>query len=84
MHFMRLNRLSDFMQVLYSKRKHPTKKEDFPMYILFTRIYLLQEQKLNSNKYSEQELNMGNFVQPTENNVHIYEKARDFTFYVFL
>jgi hypothetical protein len=49
---MHLNMLSSFM--------HPTKNEYFPMHILFTLIYLLQEQKLNHKNYSEQELNMGN------------------------
>jgi hypothetical protein len=38
---MSLNKLSDFMQVLYSACKRYTKKEDFPNYLLFTTIYLL-------------------------------------------
>jgi hypothetical protein len=84
MHFLNLNILSDFMQVLNSTRKHSTKNEYFPMHILFTTIYLLQEQKLNHRNYSVQEINMINFVHATENDVHIYAKFGDFTFYRFL
>jgi hypothetical protein len=41
MHSKSLNKFYDFMQVLYSTREHHAKNEDFPMHILFTRIYLL-------------------------------------------
>jgi hypothetical protein len=51
-----------FMQVLNSIYKHPTKNEYFPKHILFSTIYLMQEQKLNHNKYFEQDINMRNFV----------------------
>jgi hypothetical protein len=78
---MNLNKISDFMQVLNSIRKHPTKDEYFPMHILFTTIYLLQEQKLNHRNYSEWEINMDNFIQDTEHDVHMYEKFGDLTFY---
>jgi hypothetical protein len=78
---MNLNKISDFMQVLNSIRKHPTKDEYFPMHILFTTIYLLQEQKLNHRNYSEWETNMDSFVQDTEHDVHMYEKFGDLTFY---
>jgi hypothetical protein len=54
--------LYDFMQVLNSIYKHPTKNEYFPKHILFSTIYLMQEQKLNHNKYFEQDINMRNFV----------------------
>jgi hypothetical protein len=47
---MHLNMLSDFMQVLNSTRKHPTKNDYFTNHIIFTTIYLLQEQKLNPRK----------------------------------
>jgi hypothetical protein len=46
---MNLKMLFDFIQVLLSKQKHPTKDDYFSKYILFTIIYLLQEQKLNHN-----------------------------------
>jgi hypothetical protein len=35
---MTLNILFDFMQVLNSKRKHPTRNEYFPMHILLLRL----------------------------------------------
>jgi hypothetical protein len=54
--------LSDFMQVLNSIRKHSTKNEDFSKHILFSTIYLLQEQKLKARNYFEQEINMVNFI----------------------
>jgi hypothetical protein len=61
MRFMHLIMFSDFIQVLNSIRKHTTKNEYFSRHIIFTTIYLLQEQKLNPRIYSEQELNMSNF-----------------------
>jgi hypothetical protein len=72
MRLVRLTWLYDFMQVLYSARKPPTKNLYFPMYILFTIIYLLQNQKLNPRNYFEQRINMKNFVQATEYYVHMY------------
>jgi hypothetical protein len=50
---MSLYNFYDFMQVLNSIRKHNTKNEYFPMHILFTRIYLLQEQKVNHRNFSK-------------------------------
>jgi hypothetical protein len=47
---MSLNNFSNFIQVLYNTREHQTKNECFPMQILFSAIYLLQEQQLNHNK----------------------------------
>jgi hypothetical protein len=52
---MNLNMLSNFMQVLNSIRKHPTKNEYLSNHIQFTTNYLLQKLKLNHNKHSEQE-----------------------------
>jgi hypothetical protein len=44
-----------------------------PRIIIFLYIiYLLQEQELNHENYSEQELNMSNFVQANEYDVHMY------------
>jgi hypothetical protein len=43
---MNLNMLSDFMQVLNIMSKHTTKNGYFPKHLLFTKIYLLQKQKL--------------------------------------
>jgi hypothetical protein len=59
---MNLIMLSDFMQILNSRRKHPTKNEYFPMHILFTTFYLLQEQKLNHRNYSKLKIIMRIFV----------------------
>jgi hypothetical protein len=59
---MHLIMFYDFIQVLNSIKKHPTKNEYFSRHIIFTIIYLLQEQKLNPRIYSEQELNMSNFA----------------------
>jgi hypothetical protein len=64
--------------------KHHTKNGCFPMHIIFTTIYSLTEQKLNHNKYSKQELNMSNFSQATEHDVHMYAKFGYLYFYVFL
>jgi hypothetical protein len=50
---MSLNKFSDFMKVISSIGKHPTKNEYFSRPILFTTIYLLQEQKLNPRNYFE-------------------------------
>jgi hypothetical protein len=50
------------MQVLLMKKRHHTNNEHFPTHILFTRIYLLQEQKLNPRNYSEHKIIMSIFV----------------------
>jgi hypothetical protein len=46
---MHLIMLYDFTQVLYSTRKFPTKNYYFYKHILFSTIYLMQEQNLNHN-----------------------------------
>jgi hypothetical protein len=63
MHFRILILPSDFMQVLNIIRKHYTNNEYFPKHMVFTTIYLLQEQKLNPRNYSEQKINMIYFIQ---------------------
>jgi hypothetical protein len=50
---MCLNKLHDFIQVAYSPWKLYTNNYYFPKHILFTMIYLLQEQNLNPTNYSE-------------------------------
>jgi hypothetical protein len=52
---MRLNKLYGFIHVSYSMRKLYTNNYYFPKHILFTMIYLLQEQNLNPRNYSYQE-----------------------------
>jgi hypothetical protein len=84
MHLMNLNMLYDFMQVLNIKRKHPTKNEYFPKHLIFTTIYFMQVEKLNRNKYYGKEINMNNFVQTTEHDVHMYAKFGGLTVYEFL
>jgi hypothetical protein len=83
LHFSNLIILSDFMHVLNSIRKHYAKDEYFPKHILFTTIYLLQEQKLNPNKYSEKDINLRNFVQATKNGVHMHAKVQGLILHVF-
>jgi hypothetical protein len=70
------------MKVLDIKMKHPTTNKYFPKHILFSKIYLFQEQKLNHRNYSEKELNMSNFVQANDHDVHMYAKFGGLTFYV--
>jgi hypothetical protein len=50
---MNLNMLSDLMQVIYINRKHPNKNGHFPKHILFSKIYLLHQNKLNPRNYSK-------------------------------
>jgi hypothetical protein len=59
---MRLNKLYAFIHVSYSMRKLYTNNYYFPKHILFTMIYLLQEQNLNPRNYSYQELILNFFV----------------------
>jgi hypothetical protein len=54
---MHLILLFEFLQVLYSAWKLPTKNYYFSKHILFSIIYLLQEQKLNPKNYYKQEIN---------------------------
>jgi hypothetical protein len=71
---MSLNKLFDFIHILYSIRKYHTKIEHFYKHILFSIIHLLQEHELNHRNYYQQELNMGNFAQANEHGVHMYAK----------
>jgi hypothetical protein len=74
---MNLNMLSDFMHVININRKHYTKNKYFPKHFLFSTTYLLHKQKLNHGNYSEQDINMGNFVHTSEYDVHMYTKFQD-------
>jgi hypothetical protein len=55
MRFMNLIILYYFMQGLNNTREFAANNYYFPMHILFTTIYLLQEQELNPRTYSELE-----------------------------
>jgi hypothetical protein len=76
--------LFDFMQVLISIRKNYTNNEYFYRYILFTMIYLLQEQKLNPRNYSEQEIIMSNFVQAKDYDMIMYKNFQCMNMHLFL
>jgi hypothetical protein len=78
--------LHDFMHVLYSTREHHAKNEDFPMHILFTRIYLLQEYKLNYRTYYGKKLIMRNLVQANayDMNMHACNVSRFIFLYIFV
>jgi hypothetical protein len=73
-----------FMQVLNNIRNHSTKNEYFPMHIIFTTIYVLQKQKLNPRNCSEQEIDMGNFVQATECDMNMHVKIKCMNMHGFL
>jgi hypothetical protein len=76
MHYMHLIFIYDFLHVLYSAGKLSTKNEYFSKHILFSTIYLLQEQKLNPRNYSEQEIIMTIFVQANYHDVHMHAKIQ--------
>jgi hypothetical protein len=71
---MSLNKLCDFIQVVYIMRKYYTEVEYFPYHILFITIYLLLDYKLVHNTNAMQETNMSNFVQANEHQVYMYAK----------
>jgi hypothetical protein len=54
------------------------------MYILFTIIYLLQEQKLNPINYSEQVTIMIIFTQANDHYVHMHTKIQYLILHRFL
>jgi hypothetical protein len=81
---MNLIMLFDFIQVLHIKRRLSTKDAHFSEYILFTMIYLLQEQKLNPRNCFEQEIIMSNFVQPKEYDMIMYAKFQCMIMHLFL
>jgi hypothetical protein len=78
---MNLKMFFDFIQALIIKQKHSTKNEHFSKHIPFTTIYLLQKQKWNHNKESEQEINMKCFPKSNENDFHMYAKLQDLMFH---
>jgi hypothetical protein len=44
----------------------------------------MQEEKLNPKKYFGQEINMRNFLQASEHDMHMYAKFGGLTIYEFL
>jgi hypothetical protein len=76
MRFKNLTWFYDFIQFLYSIRKHYTKNKYFPKHILFTMIYLIQEQNLNPRNYPKQKINMVNFIQANEDDMNMSAKIQ--------
>jgi hypothetical protein len=72
------------MQGLNSTWEFATKNYYFPMHILFTTIYLLQEQELNPRIYSKQELIMGIFVEATNHEINMHAKIQHLILHRFL
>jgi hypothetical protein len=54
------------------------------MHNLFSTIYFRQEQKLNPNKYSDQEINMNYFIQAIDHDMIMYEKFQYLNMHGFL
>jgi hypothetical protein len=81
---MHLIMFSDFMQVLHIKRLHPTRNEYVSKHILFSTIYLLQEQELNHRIYSKQELMMSIFVQATDHEINMHANIQYLILHRFL
>jgi hypothetical protein len=73
-----------FLQVLYNARKLPTKNLYFSKHILFSTIYSLQEQKLNTSNYPRQELIMGIFVFATNYDMNMHAKIQSISKYIYL
>jgi hypothetical protein len=84
MRFKSLTRVYDFLQVTHIKRSQYTKNDHLPMYILFTIIYLLQEQKLNPRNYSEQVTIIIFFTQANDHYVHMHTKIQYLILHRFL
>jgi hypothetical protein len=72
MHYIHQILLSDFVQVLNSARKYPTKNKYFSKHSLFSTIYLLQGQELNHRIYSKKKLIMSILVQATDHDGAMY------------
>jgi hypothetical protein len=84
MRFTSLTRVYDFLQVIHIKRRQSTKNDHLAMYILFTIIYLLQEQKLNHRNYSKQVTIMIIFAQANYHDVHMHAKIQYLILHRFL
>jgi hypothetical protein len=84
MRFKSLTMVYDFLQVIHIKRCQSTRNDHLPMYILFTIIYLLQEQKLNPRNYSEQVTIMIIFAKANDHYVHMHAKIQYLILHRFL
>jgi hypothetical protein len=72
------------MQGLNSTREFATKNYYFPMHILFTKIYLLQEHELNYRIYSKEELIMSIFVHSSDHEINMRAKIQYLILHRFL
>jgi hypothetical protein len=81
---MALTTIYDFMQVPNSTRKFATKNYYFPMHILFTTIYLLQELELNPIIHSKQSLILSIFVQATDHEINMHANIQYLILHRFL
>jgi hypothetical protein len=84
MHYIHLIILSDFIQVLNSARKVPSKNQYFSKHELFYTNSLLQEHRLNSSNYSMQELIMGIFVRTTDHGMSTNAEVQSISKYRYL
>jgi hypothetical protein len=76
MHYTYLILLPDFLRVLYSTRKFPTKEYYVSKYIQFSTIYLILERNLNTRNYPRQELLMEIFVLATDHDMNMLENIQ--------
>jgi hypothetical protein len=53
------------------------------MIIYLSRFNFLQIIYCSNRNYSEQELNMGNFLHANDNDLHMYAKFGDLSFHAF-
>jgi hypothetical protein len=81
---MRLILHTDFLQVLYSTRKFPTKDYYFSKYIPFSPIYLILERDLNARNYPMQELIMNFFVLATDHDMNMHAKIQSMNMHIYL
>jgi hypothetical protein len=76
MHYTYLILLPDFLHVLYSTRKFPTKYYYYSKYIQFSIVYLILEHNLNTRNYPRQELILKFFVLATDHDMNMHTKTQ--------
>jgi hypothetical protein len=81
---MRLILLTDFLQVLYSTRKFPTKDYYCSKYIPFSIIYLILEQNFNTRNYPRQKLIVGILVLATNHDMNMQAKIQSMNMHIYL
>jgi hypothetical protein len=83
MHYTYLILHPDFLQVLYSTRKFPTKYYYFSKYIQFSTIYLILEQNLNTRNYLRHELIMETFLLATDHDMNMHAKIQGMNMHIY-